>query len=607
MIRRTRLRTLLIALFGALCAAIWAIFLSLPHLGARAGLLDRFESGLIDLRFSTFGPVDLPSDVVVVAIDDAALADPALAAMTGRARLAHVINAIAAQNPKVLAVDVVLADAGDAAGNAALAEAIGSLPSVIAAAGTFPIVQAGSGLPVLENELWPLPVFSAAADTGWVNIATDVSGTPRHIPLMFLTSQGLQPALPLRAAALFSADTPEFDRNVLRLGARETRLDFGFHMPLRLAGPSGTVATIPALDLVEGRANGRLSGKMVVLGLTGTGLGDRFPTPFDGNTPGVELIATAISQLLGGPGLVRDDTVRRVDVAMAASVAFLCTFIVLALSLGPGVTLALGVLGLWIALIWLAFPFGWWLSAALPLLATLPPVLGAAGMRYVQERRRSAITDRAVVALKKFQSPALADMIADDPDFLSRPVTRDLVIFFVDLSGFTLLSQTLGPQGTEDFLKRFHSVVAREVHKQNGIVFNYMGDGALAVFGMRDTHPNPADDAMKAAFDLVAAIVALGTSQGLDVPLGCRIGIHFGPVVLSRLGDDRQQQVSVTGDSVNLASRLMEIAKAQGASIVATADVLSALNARPERDAAEIKTVEVRGRAGNVDVHLWTV
>ena len=93
----------------------------------------------------------------------------------------------------------------------------------------------------------------------------------------------------------------------------------------------------------------------------------------------------------------------------------------------------------------------------------------------------------------------------------------------------------------------------------------------------------------------------------LDVPLGCRIGIHFGPVVLSRLGDDRQQQVSVTGDSVNLASRLMEIAKAQGASIVATADVLSALNARPERDAAEIKTVEVRGRAGNVDVHLWTV
>ena len=286
--------------------------------------------------------------------------------------------------------------------------------------------------------------------------------------------------------------------------------------------------------------------------------------------------------------------------------AFLCTFTVLALSLGLGVTLALGLLGLWIAAIWLTFPFGWWLSAALPLMATLPPVLGAAGLRYVQERRKSAIADRAVVALKKFQSPALADMIADDPDFLARPVTRDLVIFFVDLSGFTLLSQSLGPQGTEDFLKRFHSVVAREVHNQNGIVFNYMGDGALAVFGMRDTHPNAADDAMKAAFELVAAIVALGTSQGLDVPLGCRIGVHLGPVVLSRLGDDRQQQVSVTGDSVNLASRLMEIAKGQGASIAASADVLAAMSHPPHRAATQIKTVEVRGRTGDVDVHLWT-
>ncbi len=602
----TRPRALLIALIGALCAAIWAVVLSLPHLGGRAGILDRFESGLIDLRFSTFGPVDPSGDVVVVTIDDAALADPALAVMSGRARLAHVINAIAAQNPKVLAVDVVLADAGDAAGNTALAQAIGSLPSVIAAAGTFPITQAGSGLPVLENELWPLPVFNDAANTGWVNIATDVSGTPRHIPLMFLTSQGIQPALSLRAAALFRADTPEFDTNILRLGNQTTRLDFGFHMPLRLVGPSGTVTTLPALDVLEGRATGRLTGKVVVLGLTGTGLGDRFPTPFDGNTPGVELIATAISQLLGGPGLVRDDTVRRIDVGMATGVAFLCTFTVLALSLGLGVTLALGLLGLWIAAIWFAFPFGWWLSAALPLMATLPPVLGAAGLRYVQERRKSAIADRAVVALKKFQSPALADMIADDPDFLARPVTRDLVIFFVDLSGFTLLSQSLGPQGTEDFLKRFHSVVAREVHNQNGIVFNYMGDGALAVFGMRDTHPNPADDAMKAAFELVAAIGALGTSQGLDVPLGCRIGVHLGPVVLSRLGDDRQQQVSVTGDSVNLASRLMEIAKAQGASIAASADVLAALTDPPHRAATQIKTVEVRGRTGDVDVHLWT-
>ena len=598
-------RRSVIGIAGALVAAIWAVFVSVPHLSGQATFYDRLEASLTDLRFSSFGAIDVQGNVVVVAIDDATLADKTLAALEGRQRLARIIEKIAESRPKALAVDVVLADTGNAASDRALAASLQNLPTVIAAAGSFGTETTGATLPQTRNELWPQPAFSDAANVGLVNIVTDVSGTPRHIPLLFLTSKGIQPSLVLQAAALFGDEKPQFSSNNLQFAERQVPLDFGFHMPLRLAGPSATISTVSALDVLDGAGTETLTDKMVVLGFSATALGDRFYTPFDSNTPGVEIIATAISQLLGAPGLRRDPALRRVDAAMAVVLAVVGTFLALRLPLSRGFSLASGALAIWIAAIWVLFPMGLWMSAALPLMGVGPPVIISAAIRYTHEKRQAASADRAVTALKRFQSPALAEMIEKDPEFLARPITRDLIIFFVDLSGFTRLSQTLGPQRTQDFLKHFHTVVTQDVHDRHGIVLNYMGDGALAVFGIDANATAPADGAMAAAFSLVENIRSLGVEYGFEAPLGSRIGVHAGPVVLSRLGDENQQQVSVTGDSVNLASRLMEIAKAENASIAASADLLTDLHNPPRHASDKIKTVPVRGREGTVDVHLW--
>lgn len=594
-----------IGIAGALVAAIWATFVSLPHLSGQATFYDQLEASLTDLRFSTLGSIGAPDDVVVVAIDDATLADETMAQMDGRQRLARIITRVGESRPGALAVDIVLTDSDTTTNDTALAESLQNLPAVIAAAGRFGAGATGGTLPQTRDELWPQPVFSDAADVGLVNIVTDVSGTPRHVPLLFLSSRGIQPSLVLQAAALFRDEKPQFSNDRLRMGEHQIPLDFGFHMPVRLAGPSGTVPTISALDIVNGADVEMLAGKMVVLGVTATALGDRFYTPFDANTPGVEIVATALSQLLGAPGLRRDPAIRQVDFAATVVLAFVCAFLVLRLPLSRGGTLAIGALVAWVAAIWFAFSQGLWLSAALPVMGVAPPMMISAAIRYRQERRRAATADRAVTALRRFQSPALAEMIEKDPDFLARPVTRDLIVFFVDLSGFTGLSQSLGPQGTEDFLKRFHTVVTQDVHDRHGVVLNYMGDGALAVFGIDANVTAPADDAMMAAFSLVEHIRSLGITHGFKNPLGSRIGVHAGPVVLSRLGDENQQQVSVTGDSVNLASRLMEIAKSEGASIAATADLLGRLQNPAPGTEDKIKTLPVRGRAGSIDVHLW--
>lgn len=602
---RPHLRRAFLGLIGGIAALIWAGFVSLPHLAGHSSFVDAMESTLLDARFFTFGAIEPPNNVVIVAVDDASLSQNDAASVQGREQLTGLINKIAAQDPRALAVDVLFADARDAVQDAGLAAALASLPSVIAAAGQFDANELGPGLPQTREELWPQPVFSDAARVGLVNIVTDVSGTPRHIPLLFMTSQGIHPSLVLQAATLFSGTSAQFSSGAVQIGSGTVPLDLDLHMPLRVAGPTGTIPTFSATDVMSGTVTTELADKLVVLGYTASALGDRFPTPFDPNTPGVEIIATAAAQLLGSNALRRDTATRRMDAGFGMLLALICTVLVLSLPLSVGFPVAIGLLAAGIAGIWLAFPLGYWFSAALLLYSVLPPLVLASAGRYVRERRKAAKTDRSLFALKQFQSPVLAERIAEDPDFLKSPETRDLVIFFIDLSGFTQLSQDMGPGATEDFLKRFHTAIAHEVEDRHGMVFNYMGDGALAVFGLEAGNPDPAGDAMAVSIAMLDRVKALGQAQDFASPLGCRIGLHAGPVILSRLGHDHHQQVSVTGDSVNLASRLMEIAKADGAAIAATAEFMQAMVGEVPRVPDDTKDVPVRGRAGATRVLLW--
>jgi adenylate cyclase len=91
--------------------------------------------------------------------------------------------------------------------------------------------------------------------------------------------------------------------------------------------------------------------------------------------------------------------------------------------------------------------------------------------------------------------------------------------------------------------------------------------------------------------------------------LDFRIGLHFGPAVLSRLGSPTHQQITATGDTVNVASRLLEVAKQQHCRVVVAEDVFAAASATlppTEIDAAAYAplTVPIRGRTGSLRVRI---
>lgn len=595
-------RPWVLALIVLIGTTVWASFLAVTYMSGRIETVDALDARFLDLRHTLVGKKTASSEVVVVAIDDETLATDVEKIMGGRERLATLISNIAQSGAHSLALDVLLTDQGNPEEDAALANSLTRLPTSIAAAARFSDV---GEMPV--STIWPHPIFGQAAQVGLVNFSTDHRGTPRYVPLLLDIDGEIRPSLALLASLTFAGENADFAEAQLSIGERSIPLDLGFNMPLRYLGPAGSIPTFSARRLLDGPVDNLFEGKLVVLGYTASAMGDRFVTPFDDSTPGVEIVATAISQLLGGPTLRRDSQVRKWDSVHAVVLSVLCVLVMLVWPLSLGTPVAATLLALSMISAAVFFASGLWLSVALPLLAAVPPMVVAGVCRYSFERQQADRSRRAAASLRRFQSPALAARIETDPEYLVNPVEKYLVILFVDLTGFTSLSQRIGPAGTRNLLRLFHKLVAEAVEAHGGSVFNYMGDGALAVFGLEaNSLESASDGALESAFDLVKRLLHQRFDDLPDENLQCRIGLHSGVATLSRLGAESHQQVTVSGDSVNLASRLMEVAKSAQAVIVASDQFAVALSNSAKSELAQHSDVAIRGRSGDVRVLLWT-
>ncbi len=592
------------------CGGLWAGWMGQRHMAGTGSLIDRVETVLLDWRILVTGERDTPSNLVIVAVDDATVKAAGTNSL-GREQLALLIDRIRKAGARALAIDILLTGSSDPTADAKLVEALGKLPAVIASAGQFSD-EGGvvSPVPVTDELLMPEPAFAAAAAVGLVNISADAGGTPRHIPLLFLTPGGLSPSLAVRALGFYLGERPSVTGEGVRLGGDVVPLDLGWHMPLNYYGPSGTVKTISALALFDGSADpADIAGRLVVLGVTATGVGDRFATPFDQILPGVEVQATGIANLLDGSALIRNSKIRSIDAGAAVLMTAIGILLAALLPLAMASLAFIGLLAGWLGAVFLLFGQGYWFSAALPLAASIPPVIALMILRQGIDRYQTRQLAMAQDALSRFQAPVLAKRIAEDPAFLLTPQEQEMAVLFIDLSGFTGLSERLGPARTRDVLKAFHTLVVNETDKNNGLVLDFMGDGAMLAFGIPDAGPRNAADACQCAFDLVKGVRAWIDATDLAAEISeVRVGGHYGIVVLSRLGHENQQQITATGDSVNVASRLMEVAKNHHSSVALSMDLIRAadISGDVELSIPLIETSTIRGRQKTLQTGLWT-
>ena len=132
----------------------------------------------------------------------------------------------------------------------------------------------------------------------------------------------------------------------------------------------------------------------------------------------------------------------------------------------------------------------------MPVAAAAPSVILFAAFQLWSGRRRAQYFAMRSELLEQFQAPGIQDWLTRDPNFLIEPVRQNAAIVFIDLSGFTSLSERLGPDRIRELLKDFHALVDKEAVGCGGMITSFLGDGAMILFGL----PKAAsDDAFRAA------------------------------------------------------------------------------------------------------------
>ena len=150
---------------------------------------------------------------------------------------------------------------------------------------------------------------------------------------------------------------------------------------------------------------------------------------------------------------------------------------------------------------------------------------------------------------------ALADAPAGEPTASGGEAERrQVTVLFADISGFTALSERLGAEATHDMLNEFFAVADAAVLRFGGAIDKHIGDAVMAVFGAPVAHTDDPERAVRTACELHDVV------RALEPPLAIHVGIASGQVVASRMGGEGHKAYTVTGDSVNLASRLTDLA-----------------------------------------------
>ena len=134
---------------------------------------------------------------------------------------------------------------------------------------------------------------------------------------------------------------------------------------------------------------------------------------------------------------------------------------------------------------------------------------------------------------------------------------REVTILFVDLTGYTRLTSTLGAEATHKLVQRFYERIAGIVQRFGGTVERHIGDAVMAVFGVPVAHGNDPERALRAALAIHEIMPLL--SDEIGHPLSVHAGIASGQVVASHAGAG--SDFSTVGDAVNLGARLVALAQ----------------------------------------------
>jgi adenylate cyclase len=595
-----------------------------PLQDLRAASLDIYQ------RLKPRAAVETP--VTVVAIDEASLKAEGQWPWP-RARLAALASRLLDAGAASVGFDILFAEtdrmsSAQRDGDAELAAAIAEKPVALAFTdapgdGPLPPVKAGfavtgeevaSGVTPITGAILPLPALTAAAPgLGHITLSGPQAGsTVREVPLLLGNGGTLYPAFLLEALRLGTgASTYVVTGDPLYAGQMQSLRVADFAVPTDergqfrfYAAPGASTPTLSASDVLAGRADpGKIAGSIVLVGVSAAGLPDIRVTPLREAMPGVNIHAQILSQIMAGQFLNRPAWVDGAEVVAIAALSLL--LVVIATFVGPiaGLVAAGLVMALIAGLCWYFFVAqGLLIDPVAPLGGALLTVFATTAFWYIViERQRRYIRQ----AFGRYVSPALLARIEQSPEALKLGgVNREITVLFMDVRGFTSLSESLSPQDTIRFLNTVHGALSVPVMEMDGTLDKYIGDSLMAFWNAPLDVGDHAAKAAEAALRMRAALRRLNEERAFALPrdrhVRIGIGIHTGIACVGNLGTQSRLNYSAVGDTVNTAARIEAACKDFATDILVSGETARLLTGFRTRLAGE---VHLRGKSHAEDVY----
>ncbi|OQY43172.1 MAG: hypothetical protein B6240_13085 [Desulfobacteraceae bacterium 4572_87] len=201
----------------------------------------------------------------------------------------------------------------------------------------------------------------------------------------------------------------------------------------------------------------------------------------------------------------------------------------------------------------------------------------------------------------RFVTPEIARAILENPPVPGGENT-EVSILFSDVRNYTAICEQLSPEDVIALLNDYFSYMVRAIEKHHGLVYQFVGDGIMAVFGAPVKLVDHANFAVRSALEVMDALNRFNAEirPGLP-PIRIGIGINTGPVVAGIIGTQERMEYRVVGDSVNLAARIEALNKDFHTDVLISRSTVDQL-----KDHFNLKTfqpVKVKGKEEHVQVY----
>jgi adenylate cyclase len=436
-----------------------------------------------------------------------------------------------------------------------------------------------------------------AAGAGSFSVLTDDDGVVRSVGLIQQVGDNYYPSLSLATAAQYlkiKAIKPIFTEAVDTLSANQreaggvgeiqllqsmahrVRVPVGEGLMTVVqyrgrGGPQGgAFRYVSAADVLAGRTPPELLKDTVVLiGTTAPGLVDLRATPVNPQYPGVEIHANIIKSILDHRFKHRDQYAFTTE---AAALVLIGLALTLALGVvGPAASLAIGgaamagVAGV-AQYAYLRQDLVYHVATLLLLILALFVVNSVWGYVTTHRRNRGLVN-----RFGEYVAPELVEVMAEDPDAYNMDgESRELTVMFVDVRGFTTISEGLSPKELREYINLYLTAMSEDIRSAyRGTLDKYIGDAVMAFWGAPVRQPDHAARGVATALLMQASAAKLNedfVKRGWpELKIG--IGLNTGMMHVGDMGSAIRRAYTVMGDAVNLGSRLEGITKTYGVGI----------------------------------------